>query len=430
MPMIARLLFTFLLLLVLGGCSGRSLPVDVPPAREGLSEPENLAWWSRAAMDAYMRFSSWRGERSGYIALFARDGVPVHAATAGWKDIDSGTPMSLDTQVRIASMTKPVVAVAAMILVEEGRLNLDDPVAKYLPEFADVQVATSHERGPDGDFPLRPPRVQMQVRHLLMFASGTGPGMVESPLQAHWDANGIHEQVDGGLRERVARLAQLPLFDDPGTRWRYGVSADLLAAVIQEVTGRIIGDFMRERIFEPLGMHDTRYEPPPRERDGMATVYTQNAAGDLVETSSHYDPAWNPGGGGLVSTVSDYMRFALMLWNGGEYRGTRILNRTTVDNMRSLHVPDGVLAGGGPGGAPGIDGLGWGLGMAVVADAEATMIPDRDGDFWWSGYYGTTFFVSPSTGLVGVIMTQNEPNEHSGVNYQAYVVQGLAFAGL
>jgi len=140
MPVRTHLSSTLVLLLVLAGCSGRSLPVDVPPAGEGLPEPENLAWWSRAAMDTYMRFSSWRGERSGYIALFARDGVPVHAATAGWKDIDSGTPMSLDTQVRIASMTKPVVAVAAMILVEEGRLNLDDPVAKYLPEFAGVQV--------------------------------------------------------------------------------------------------------------------------------------------------------------------------------------------------------------------------------------------------------------------------------------------------
>jgi len=124
------------------------------------------------------------------------------------------------------------------------------------------------------------------------------------------------------------------------------------------------------------------------------------------------------------------MRFALMLWNGGEYRGTRILTQSAVDDMTRLHVADGVLGGGGPGGAPVIEGMGWGLGMAVVADSEATMTPDRDGDFWWSGYYGTTFSVSPETDFVGVIMTQNEPGEYSGVNYQAYVIQGLADAGL
>lgn len=381
-------------------------------------------------MNTYMRFSTWRGERSGYITLFARDGVVIHGDAVGYKDIASDTPMALETQVRIASMTKPVTGVAAMILVEEGRLGLDDPVAQYLPEFADVQVATSHTPDANGRFPTRPPQVELQVRHLLMFASGTGAGMVPSPLQAYWNENSLHRQPSGGLRERVAHLATLPLFEDPGTQWRYGASADVLAAVIEVITGQIIGEFMAERIFQPLGMVDTRYEPPENERAGMATVYTQDADGNLVEAASHYDPAWNPGGGGLVSTVSDYMRFALMLWNGGDYRGNRILQQATIDNMTRLHVPDGVLGGGGPGGAPGIEGMGWGLGMAVVADSDATMTPDRDGDFWWSGYYGTTFFVSPETGLIGVIMTQNEPGEYSGVNYQAYVVQALAFAGL
>jgi len=412
-------------LLLLAGCSGDSLELDVPPASDGLPAPGTLSWGSRAAIDAYIRFSSWRGERSGYIVMFARDGVPIHADAAGWKDIARGEPMTLDTQVRIASMTKPVTAVAAMILVEEGRLDLDDPVAAHLPEFADRRVATSETRGEDGSFPTRPVEVEMLVRHLLMFASGIGPGMQrESELAAYWAANGIHEQQSGDLRQRVARLAQLPLFEEPGVRWRYGASADVLAAVVEAVSGQGIEDFMRARIFEPLGMRDTRYEPPPEERDRMATVYTQDADGDLVPASSHYSPDWQPGGGGLVSTAADYMRFALMLWNGGQYRGERILRQSTVDEMRRLHVPVGVLA------SQDIEGIGWGLGMAVVADADASRVPDRDGDFWWSGYYGTTFFVSPRTGLVGVIMTQNEPGEFSGINYQAYVVQGMAFGGL
>ena len=422
--------WTLAMVVVLAGCSGESQEITTPPVREGLATPADLAWWSRAAMNAYMRFSSWRGERSGYITLFARDGVVIHADAVGYKDIESGALMTMDTQVRIASMTKPVTAVAAMILVEEGKLHLDDPVALYLPEFSDIQVATSHMSDEQGMFSTRAPKTELKVRHLLMFASGVGPGMVASPLQTYWNENNLHSQQSGGLRERVAHLASLPMFEDPGIQWRYGASADVMAAVIEVVTGQIIGEFMKERIFSPLGMVDTRYEPPVHERAGMATVYTQDAQGDLVEAESHYDPAWNPGGGGLVSTVSDYMKFALMLWNGGEYRGTRILTQATVVEMTRLHVADGVLGGGGPGGAPGIDGMGWGLGMAVVADSEATMTPDRDGDFWWSGYYGTTFFVSPETDFVGVIMTQNEPGEYSGVNYQAYVIQGLANAGL
>lgn len=407
------------------GCSTDSGPVAVPPAGDGLAQPEPLSWWSRAAIDSFIRFSSWRGERSGYIVMVARDGVPIYSNAAGWKDIASQAPMAVDTHVRIASMTKPITAVAAMSLVEEGRLGLDDPVADYLPEFANLRIATSQTPDAQGVYPTVPATVPLTVRHLLMFSSGIGPGMdTEPPLVQHWQANGIRALEKGSLRERVAGLARLPLFEEPGTRWRYGYSADVLAAVIEQVTGKNIEQVMQARIFEPLGMADTRYEPPQDQRGSMATVYTQDSEGDLVVAADHYDPDWNPGGGGLVSTAADYMRFALMLWNGGEYRGARILQASTLEDMRRLHMPQGVLA------AVDIEGLGWGLGMAVVADEEATLMPDRTDDFWWSGYYGTTFIVSPATGLVAVILTQNEPGEFSGLPYQVYVVQGLVYAGL
>ncbi len=419
-----KIVLLFLCALIVG-CSGASRPLDASPVEDGLPPPEPLAWWSRAAIDAYIRFSSWRGERSGYIVLLARDGVPVYANAAGWRNIEAREPMTLDTEVRIASMTKPVTAVAALLLVEEGRLGLDDPVADYLPAFRNLQVATTEAAGPGGGFSSRPAQTTLTVRHLLMFASGLGPGMgASSELAAHWDAHGIHAQSSGDLRARVDHLASLPLFEEPGTRWRYGASADVLAAVVQVASGENIGDFMRERIFAPLGMANTRYEPPADAREGMATVYTHDSEGDLVEADIHYSPDWQPGGGGLVSTVSDYLRFALMLYNGGEYRGVRVLQQYSVDTMQRLHVPEGVLAG------QGIEGVGWGLGVAVVADAEAARIPGRNGDFWWSGLYGTQFFVSPETGLVGVIMTQHKPGEFSGINYQPYVVQGLALAGL
>lgn len=411
---------------LLCGCSGKSSELAVPPARDGLAQPEELAWWSRAAIDAYMRYSAWRGSQSGYIALFARDGVPVYSAVAGWKDIATGVPMTMDTPVRIASMTKPVIAVAAMQLVEEGKLGLDDPVAKYIPEFAQLRVASSQTPAADGTFPSVTAGTVMRVRHLLMFASGIGPGLqINTPLEKYWNEHGLQRQLHGALGERVAALAQLPLFEEPGTRWRYGSSADVLARVVEVASGQAISEFVQARIFQPLGMDNTYYLAQGEGRVAPASVYTQDSDGGLVLAAlAHEARDWTPGGSGLVSTAADYMRFALMLWNGGEYQGVRVLQSDTVDMMRQLHVPEGVLAEND------IQGLGWGLGMAVVADEDASLTPDRTGDFWWSGYLGTTFFVSPSTGLVGVVLSQNEPGEFSGLPLQVYVIQGLAFAGL
>jgi CubicO group peptidase (beta-lactamase class C family) len=411
--------------LLICGCSGKSKELAVPPVRADLAAPANLAWWSRAAIDAYMRYSVWRGSQSGYIALFARDGVPVYSAVAGWKDMASGTPMTMDTPVRIASMTKPITAVAAMMLVEEGKLGLDDPVADYLPEFAQLRVATSETPNADGSFSSVPATEVLRVRHLLTFTSGLGPGRDKSsPLVKYWNQHGIYARPEGDLGDHVKALAQLPLFEEPGTRWRYGYSLDVMARIIELVSGESISSFVQARILQPLGMDDTHYLPPRADRAALASVYTQDKDGELTDAPLPFDTDWTPGGSGLVSTAADYMRFALMLWNGGQYQGVRILQQETVDNMRRLQVPGGVLAD------EDIEGLGWGLGMAVVADADATMTPDRNGDFWWSGYYGTVFFVSPETGLVGVVLSQNEPSEFSGLPVEIFIIQGLAFAGL
>jgi CubicO group peptidase (beta-lactamase class C family) len=334
--------------------------------------------------------------------------------------------MTLDTQMRIASMTKPITAVAAMSLVEEGRLGLDDPVGSYLPAFNNSLLATDHERDASGKFPTRPASNPMLVRHLLMFASGVGPGREQgSALVDYWDANGIYQQSGGDLVARVTALGRLPLLEEPGTSWRYGFSADVLGAVLEKATGQPLADIFEERIFIPLGMDNTRFLPPPDQRSDMATVYIANESGELAPSPLRFDNNnWAPGGSGLVSTLSDYMRFALMLWSGGEYRGARVLQQETVDNMFQLHVAEGVLL------REGIEGLGWGLGLSVVADAEASVMPDNDGDAWWSGFYGTTFFVSPNTGLTGVIMSQLEPNEHAPRPVEVFLIQGLAHAGL
>jgi CubicO group peptidase (beta-lactamase class C family) len=406
------------------GCSGASLDLDIPPAEAGTPPPENLSWWSRAAIDSVLRLRVWTGGRSGFVAAFARDGHPVHATAVGWADVEAERPMTLDTRMRFASMTKPITAVAAHILIEEGRLGLDDPVAKYVPAYRGARVATSTTRNASDGFDSVPADPAPTVRHLLMFASGIGQGIdEESELGAHWSENSVWSQERGSLRERVDHLPRLPLFEPPGTRWRYGDSADVLARIVEVAAGQPFDAFLRERIFEPLGMRATGYPPPPGEPGDLAMVYTQDEAGDLVPTRVQDATDWTPGGGGLVSTAGDYMRFALMLWNGGVYDGTRILRAETVAEMTRPHI-DGVQP------MADLEGLGWGLGLAVVIDADATPVPDRNGDYWWAGAYNTTFFVSPETGLVGVILSQNRAGEHSDLPLALYAVQGLALAGL
>lgn len=420
-----RRLFLSAATVLMLGCNGTSLDSGLGPADPDLAKPPPLAWWSRAAMDAYLRFEVWRGSRSGFVVMFARDGWPVYANAVGWADIAGQRPMRVDTPMRFASMTKPVTAVAALQLVEAGVIHLDDPVATYLPAFADLRVATRHTRDRDGGFATEPAQLSMTIRHLLTFSSGIGPGRDDpSDLWQHWQANGPRTLASGPLAPRIDHLAGLPLFENPGERWRYGWSADVLARVVEVASGQPFDEYLQEHIFVPLGMAQTRFLLSVRDRSALAVVYTQDASGELVPVIPRSDTDFPEGGSGLVSTAADYMRFALMLWNEGEYRGARVLRAETVQDMRRLHVPSGVLAG------EGIDGMGWGLGMAVTADAQASRTPDRDGDFWWAGYFGSTFFVSPATGLVGVLLSQNEPGPYSDDPVAIYIAQALAFAGL
>ena len=403
------------------GCGGERTPIPkLPAARAALAEPAALPRWRRAAIDLVLRARVWQGARSGFVALVARDGRLVHAVTTGQANREADVPMTMDTRFQIASMTKPITATAAMILVEEGRLGLDEPIAKYLPELAAMQVAVLDDAGTLLD--TRPPSQPITIRHLLSFRSGMGgSGFEETSLGARWRDDGLY-RGEGTLAERVGRFAALPLFEDPGTRWRYGVSHDVLARIIEIAAGEPLDLFMQRRIFDPLGMHATSYAKDVPPDAPLARLYTQDAEGDLVPAPGPVFKAadWTPGGSGIVSTAPDYMRFALMLWNEGEYDGARILTPETVRAMRHLEVPSGVLANFG------IEGLGFGLGVSVVADDEAATMSARDGDFWWSGVFGTHFWVSPSTGIVLVVLQQNQTNEWSGRPIAPFLVQALA----
>ena len=418
-----------LVILLLTACSGKSLELNVPPAKNDAPPAQGLSWLSRAALDTFFRGAVWRGDRSGFVAMFAQDGHPVHASAHGWADIDAEVPMTLDTPMRFASMTKPVTAVAAMMLVEDGSLDLDAPVAQYIPAFNRQQVAFSEQRNAAGAFDVREPENELLVRHLLMFSSGIGPGIEPEPSDLHkyWEENTLYRDTPETLAQRIDALAALPLFEEPGTRWRYGWSADVLARVVEVVAGQPYGDFVQERILSPLGMNNTQYLNAGGLPEGTATVYTQDDSGDLVVSTPDFDAYWTPGGSGLVSTAPDYMRFALMLFNGGEYQGVRLLQEETIADMTKLHMPEGVL------GTVGAQGIGWGLGMAVTADGDTALIPSNTGDYYWAGYYGTIFFVSPTTGQVGVILSQNEPQgigeDSVGGPIPLYIAQAIAHAG-
>ena len=419
---------SFLLWLVficaLVGCSGSGENINLPAADSNNKTAANLSWFKRSSMDAYMKYSVLVGDRSGFITMFAQDGQVVHSSSVGWADIESKKPMRIDTQMRFASMTKPVTAIAALILVNEGKLRLNDQVASYIPSFENLRVAVTENKNAAGFFDTRPIEKPLLVKHLLMFSSGIGPGYSKaSDLYKHWMANGIRSHESGGLAERVEKLSQLPLFEEPGSVWRYGSSADVLARVIEVVSGEAFDVFLEERIFSQLGMDNTRFLHAVPDHEILAQVYTQDSDGELVLAPKRIDSEWNEGGSGLVSTASDYMRFALMIWNGGEFDGVRILPKQVISDMKLPHVKKGVFA------RRDVKGLGWGLGIGVVVSEDSTL-PSKLGDIFWGGYYGTTFFISPSTGLVGVILSQNEMSPYSG-GYQTpiYAIQAIALSG-
>jgi CubicO group peptidase (beta-lactamase class C family) len=249
--------------------------------------------------------------------------------------------------------------------------------------------------------------------------------MHDSDLGRLWAERYLYSGA-GSLEDRVNRLLTAPLFEDPGEKWRYGWSADVLARVVEVASGESFGHFLTRRIFEPLGMSKSSFLPPESQRGELATVYTYDDAGDLLAVANPNSDAlgWTPGGSGLVATAGDYLRFALMLWNGGSYAGVRILKEETVALMTTPHVTSGVLAD------MGIEGLGWGFGIAVVIDSDLTPQPDFDGDFWWSGYYGTSFFASPESGLAGVVLTQRQPITWGTFPYGVFIAQAIAIAGL
>lgn len=364
-----------------------------------------------AAIDAYLQGWIDQGVVAGLVTLTARHGKVVHTSTLGQKDLAAGEPMALDTMFRIFSMTKPVTAVAMMILHDRGLWSPDDPIAKHLPAFAGAQVFGGLDEA--GAPILLAADHQPTLRELLTHTAGLTYGREPmGGLETLYEAADLWRSPD--LTQMADRLGALPLAYQPGTKWIYGLAMDVQGAIIEKLSGQSLPDFMRDEIFAPLGMVDTAFHTPPEKRARLATLYRSSASRGLVPLpvnpllpDHEAPPALASGGGGLVSTVSDYARFAQMLLNRGELAGRRIISEQAAQLMMTNQLPDDMLARGwGIGHQQIRPGFGHGFNGVVFTDPQAAGIPVGVGTYHWDGAAGTWFWVDPENDLLFVGMVQ------------------------
>ncbi len=361
------------------------------------------------------------GKISGALTLVARHGEIVHFSTLGQMDVERDKATERDTIYRIYSMTKPITSVALMMLFEEGRFQLSDPLHEYLPEWASAQVYVS---GDDGEFETRPPDRPITVRDLLTHQSGLGYGATQSnPVDAAHGKHANHSTFGAPLSEWSAALSKLPLLFSPGTAWNYSVSTDLCGYLVEAISGKPFDRFLRDNIFEPLGMIDTGFYVPDEKIARFATCYEPDGAGGILlqddpETSKYRsNPALFSGGGGLVSTATDYYRFCQMLLNGGSFGDNRLLGRKTIDLMTRNHLTDGAMLADMVAPAsrvtnPVFAGLGFGLGFAVLMDPAKSQVSGSVGRYHWSGAASTYFWIDPVEDLAVVFLSQLLPGAY------------------
>ncbi|MGH7342707.1 MAG: serine hydrolase domain-containing protein [Candidatus Rokuibacteriota bacterium] len=354
---------------------------------------------------------------AGALTLVARKGKVAYLQPIGMADLEHGKPMREDAIFRIYSMTKPVASVALMTLYEHGQFQLDDPVSKFIPAWREQRV---YEGGNHPTFLTRPVDRPMSIRDLLTHTSGLTYGFMErTNVDRAYRRLGIGER-SGTLAEMIERLARLPLEFSPGTRWNYSVSTDVVGHLVEVISGRPLDVYLREEIFEPLGMSDTGFFVPTEQLDRLAVNYSRLPDKSLeIEDepgSSPYarPPTFFSGGGGLVSTAGDYLRFCRMLLEGGQLDGTRVLGRKTIELMTMNHLPGGqdiaALNLGGQFSQVEYVGVGFGLGFSVTLDLAAAQIIGSPGEYAWGGAASTAFWIDPAEELVVIFMTQFMPS--------------------
>src|SRR5262245_53637888 len=363
-------------------------------------------------ISAVMKDHVAKGHIAGAIGLIARRGKVGYFETYGFQDKEAGVAMKKDTIFRMYSMTKPITGVATLILYEEGKFFLTDPVSKYLPELGKMKVAVV-ETDPQTGKKTRsvvPAQREITILDLLRHTSGID---YLGPEDA--DGNRIYAKLgtnntDQTIGEMVKKISQAPLVHQPGTMWEYGLSMDVLARLVEVVSGKPYDKFLEERIFKPLGMVDTGYTVPPEKQNRFAKLYAPEGESIKPNTTpaqtSYLKPAVNFGGGSqLVSTTSDYLRFCMMLLNGGELDGVRILSRKSVELMSADHLGDMPV-----GGTVLAKGYGFGLTVAVNRGVGRTGAVGSQGEYFWGGAAGTRFWIDPKEQMIGIFMIQILPH--------------------
>jgi CubicO group peptidase (beta-lactamase class C family) len=370
--------------------------------------------------------------RDGYLAFFDH---------CGNQDVEKRQPITDDTIFRIFSMSKPVTAVAAMILIERGLLKLDDPVSKFIPEFSTCKVYVS---GDTSTLKTESPKQHVTIKHLLTHTSGiaygkdAGPGAVDAAskvVAGIWHMNGLDSiegvrkqagaaKVHSSLIDWAKHVPSVPLLFQPGTSWFYGYNIDVLGAVIEVIAGVSLRDFLKAEIFEPLGMIDTDFVVPKQKKDRLATLYERrelhDGSGCLHACSAYVDadegkvPEIHIGGAGLFSTMHDYLRFSQMLLNGGTIDGVRVLGRSTVEFMTSNHLPKPHLLSELDWGCgyseTDLNGMGFCLGMSLMLSPADFGVACSTGEVGWGGWASTWFAIDPKERLVAVLLTQLCPS--------------------
>ncbi len=379
----------------------------------------------------------------GFLTVVARRGKIVHFETIGMRDVENKKPIEADTIFRIHSMSKPITSVAVMMLYEEGHFKLDTPVSNFIPEFKDMKVYNEDQTE------ILEAKNEVTIKHLLTHTAGLTYGWGGKPVDKRYRESNIFER-GATLSDMAKRLTAIPLVHEPGERWTYGVSTDVLGYLVQVVSGMPFEEFLQTRLFRPLGMVDTAFSVPLEKLDRFAALYQLNKEGQMkgdkdkekktdsaIEKEKKVKEDKDPktrlervekdpplenneirffpgGGGGLVSTAPDYMRFCQMLLNGGELEGVRILKKKTVERMRTPHHDN------------------WfGLGFSIVTDKEPTAdkgpsdTPESTGSYSWGGAAGTLFWIDPEKEVIGLLMTQISDPSSSHDQFKVLTYQAL-----
>jgi CubicO group peptidase (beta-lactamase class C family) len=375
------------------------------------------------------------GEMTGAVTIVARKGKIVHLEAQGVMDLDSKKPITKDTMFRVASMTKPVTGVAIMMMIEEGKVRLNDPVSRYIPEFKNLKVAIAQPapagrgapqaaapaapggRGAAPNYYVVPADREITVKDLLTHVSGLASGpMSNNSIQAP----AIARKPTDKLADYIPRLGTSALEFQPGSRWAYSAQAgfDTLGRIVEIASGMPLDQFFRQRIFDPLGMKDISFWPSEQQWPRVASVYTRGANGLTKNQNPNgmSSQVYFMGSGGLISTAEDYIPYGVMLANGGQLNGKRLLSPKTVEMMRAVHVSDAL-----PGRQP---GEGYGLSVRVVNDHAKRGTLLSDGSYGWSGAYGTHFFVDPKEQVVAVLMVQTS-NQEVNLDFENMVMQSI-----